>query len=162
MAASILDQSVLWPIILLVVFAINIVALIVIPRGRKPTAAMAWLLLIFLLPFVGILLFLLIGSVRLPKARRDEQARIDGLIRGAVDAQGLRTDEPDWPRWFQRVVQQNERLTALPATEACATPATAEGATTRGSTTSVRPNASSRRSRRYAPRPSGPSSLVAS
>ena len=117
MASSFLDQTALWPIFLAVVFVIDIIALIVIPRGRKPTAAMAWLLLIFLLPFVGILLFLLIGSFRLPKARRDEQARIDSMIRGAVDEQGLRTSEPDWPRWFQRVVQQNEALTALPASE---------------------------------------------
>ncbi|MHC2998381.1 cardiolipin synthase [Microbacterium sp. HJ5] len=116
MGTTFLDQTALWPIALALVFAIDIIALIVIPRGRKPTAAMAWLLLIFLLPFIGMLLFLLIGSFRLPKARRDEQARIDGMIRGAVDEKGLRTEEPDWPRWFQRVVQQNELLTALPAT----------------------------------------------
>lgn len=114
---SVLDGATVWPIVLVVIVAINIVALIVIPRGRKPTAAMAWLLLIFLLPFVGILMFLLIGSFRLPRKRRDEQERIDGLIRERVDAASLGTMRADWPRWFQRVVEQNENLTALPATE---------------------------------------------
>ena len=112
---ALIDPSVAWPAFFLVVLVIDIVALIVIPRGRKPTAAMAWLLLIFLLPFVGILLFLLIGSFRLPRKRRDEQARIDGIIRSKVDGQGLAREGADWPRWFERVVQQNERLTALPA-----------------------------------------------
>lgn len=114
---TMLDAGPIWPIVLLVIIVIDVVALIVIPRGRKPTAAMAWLLLIILLPFVGILLFLLIGSFRLPAKRRAEQARIDGMIRSGVDRDRLATMEQDWPRWFQRVVQQNENLTALPASE---------------------------------------------
>lgn len=114
---SMLDAGPVWPIVLVVVVVIDIVALIVVPRGRKPTAAMAWLLLILALPFVGILLFLLIGSFRLPAKRRAEQARIDGIIRSGVDREGLRTMQTDWPRWFQRVVQQNENLTALPASD---------------------------------------------
>ncbi|WP_169583698.1 MULTISPECIES: cardiolipin synthase [Microbacterium] len=114
---TIIDAGTLWPLVLIVVLVIDILALIVIPRGRKPTAAMAWLLLIFLLPFVGILMFLLIGSFRLPRRRRDEQARIDDIIRANVRENRLETRGPDWPRWFQRVVQQNENLTALPAAE---------------------------------------------
>lgn len=114
---TIIDAGTLWPLVLVVVLVIDILALIVIPRGRKPTAAMAWLLLIFLLPFVGILLFLLIGSFRLPRKRRDEQARIDDIIRTNVRENRLETQGADWPRWFQRVVQQNENLTALPAAE---------------------------------------------
>ncbi len=77
---------------------------------------MAWLLAIFLIPFFGILLFLLIGNFRLPKKRRDEQARIDALIKDRVGAtRDVVADESGWPRWFQRVAQQNEDLTALPA-----------------------------------------------
>lgn len=114
---DVMDAGTLWPIFLLVVLVIDIVALMVIPRGRKPTAAMAWLLLIFLLPFIGILLFLLIGSFRLPRARRDEQARIDEIIRGSVAENSLTLSHADWPTWFRRVVEQNERLTALPASD---------------------------------------------
>ncbi|WP_254359510.1 cardiolipin synthase [Microbacterium hominis] len=102
-----------WLVTAAVVVAIDVIALIVIPRDRKPTAAMAWLLLIFALPFVGIALFLLIGSFRLPKKRRDEQARINAVIRERA-AEASTSDPAHWPAWFQRVTTQNERLTALP------------------------------------------------
>jgi cardiolipin synthase len=104
-----------WIIAALVDLAIKIAALIIIPRRRKPTAAMAWLLAIFLIPYVGIILYLLIGTFKLPKRRRDEQARIDVVIRDAVREHGLETMDVSWPRWFQRVVQQNEKLTGIPA-----------------------------------------------
>jgi cardiolipin synthase len=107
--------NLVWIVAALVDLAIKIAALIIIPRRRKPTAAMAWLLAIFLIPYVGILLYLLIGSFKLPKKRRDEQARIDAGIRDAVRDRGLETMDVSWPRWFQRVVQQNETLTGLPA-----------------------------------------------
>ena len=107
--------NLVWIIAALVDFAIKIAALIIIPRRRKPTAAMAWLLAIFLIPYVGILLYLLIGTFKLPKKRRDEQARIDQVIRENVRDKGLETMDHSWPRWFQRVVQQNEKLTGIPA-----------------------------------------------
>lgn len=106
--------NLVWSLIAVAALAINVVALIYVPRNRKPTAAMAWLLLIFLVPFAGMAVFLLIGSFRLPRRRRAEQARIDGIIRERVDGRGHL--DPAWPRWFQRVVQQNETLTSLPAT----------------------------------------------
>ena len=43
-------------------WAIRIAALIIVPRNRKPTSAMAWLLAIFLIPTIGVFLFLLIGE----------------------------------------------------------------------------------------------------
>ena len=104
-----------WIIAALVDLAIKIAALIVIPRRRKPTAAMAWLLAIFLIPYVGVLLYLLIGTFKLPKKRREAQARIDAIIHERVDAERLEIMDPTWPRWFQRVVQQNEKLTGIPA-----------------------------------------------
>ena len=108
--------NLIWILSLAVHVAIVVLALIFIPRDRKPTAAMAWLLLIILFPFFGILFFLLIGNFRLPKKRRDEQARIDTLIKDKVGAtSNMVADESGWPRWFQRIAQQNEGLTALPA-----------------------------------------------
>ncbi len=112
-----MDPNLLWLFGLLVVLAIDVTAIIVIPRNRKPTAAMAWLLAILLVPILGILLFLLIGSMRLPQSRRSEQARIDGIIRSRARHAHLDADPVAWPRWFQRVVEQNERLTSLPALE---------------------------------------------
>jgi cardiolipin synthase A/B len=108
--------NLIWAIAFFADLTIKILALIFIPKHRKPTAAMAWLLAIFLIPFVGILLYLLIGNVRLPKKRREEQARIDEMIEDRASGQkSVIADESRWPRWFQRVAQQNEDLTALPA-----------------------------------------------
>lgn len=75
------DQlSLLGGILILADLAIRITALIIVPRDRKPTAAMAWLLAIFLIPFIGIILFLVIGNPRLPKKRRDKQDELNRII----------------------------------------------------------------------------------
>ena len=61
-----------WWVILVFVtdIAIRIAAIIVVPRNRRPTAAMAWLLAIYFIPLIGVFLFLLIGNPRLPRKRR--------------------------------------------------------------------------------------------
>ncbi|MBO1903117.1 cardiolipin synthase [Leucobacter weissii] len=64
---------------------IRIVALFVVPRNRRPTAGMAWLMAIFLLPVPGLLLFLLIGGNRLPKRRRRQQAEATRIIGDVAD-----------------------------------------------------------------------------
>ncbi len=102
-------------ILILIDLAIRIAALIIIPRDRKPTAAMAWLLAIFLIPFVGILLFLLIGNVKLPKAWRERQLEINRMIAERAERTDLVDDRAEWPAWFASVVEQNRRLGALPA-----------------------------------------------
>ncbi len=111
---SLLLANLGWVASAIIVLVINITALIVIPKGRKPTAAMSWLLLIFLVPIAGLVIFLLIGNVKLPKKRRAEQARIDGIIRDRVAAGDLRVDSSDWPTWFTRVTTQNTNLTSFP------------------------------------------------
>jgi len=58
--------------------------LLYIPRKRTPSAAIAWLLVVFLLPGLGIVLFLLIGSPKLSRSRRKTQKQIDLQIEKAV------------------------------------------------------------------------------
>ena len=48
--------------IIIIDLVIRVIAVIVVPRNRRPTAGMAWLLAIFFIPILGILLFLLIGN----------------------------------------------------------------------------------------------------
>ena len=103
-------------ILILADLAIRIAALIIIPRDRKPTAAMAWLLAIFLIPFVGIILFLIIGNVKLPKKRMERQKEINALIEQRAEGVDLDTDPEAWPSWFRTISEQNRRLGALPAT----------------------------------------------
>ncbi|MCP2367123.1 cardiolipin synthase [Agromyces flavus] len=108
--------AVIGGILILVDWIIRIIALIVIPRERKPTAAMAWLLAIFLIPFVGILLYLLIGNIRLPKQRTARQEEADRMIAERAEGLDLVTDHEAWPAWFASAVAQNTRLTGLPVT----------------------------------------------
>ncbi len=61
-------------------WALRIWFLFYIPRKRAPSSAIAWLLLVFLLPGLGILLFFLIGSPKLSKSRRAVQKETDKLI----------------------------------------------------------------------------------
>lgn len=70
--------SVNWPLVwtitvLIVDNLIRVVSLFVVPRNRRPTAGMAWLMAIFFFPIPGLLLFLLIGGNRLPKRLRRRQ-----------------------------------------------------------------------------------------
>ncbi|MEJ1089252.1 cardiolipin synthase [Microbacterium sp. Mu-80] len=109
---ALLSANLIWILSTLAVFAINIIALIYIPRDRKPTAAMSWLLLIFLVPVVGLALYLLIGNFRLPKKRRGERARIIAVLGDSAS-----DPHPDGPRWFQRVIEQNHELTGIPAVD---------------------------------------------
>ncbi len=64
-----------WWLILVFItdLVIRVAAIIIVPRNRRPTAATAWLLAIYFIPFVGVLLFLLIGNPRLPRKRRRKQ-----------------------------------------------------------------------------------------
>lgn len=93
---------------------IRVTAIIVIPRNRRPTAAMAWLLAVFFIPFVGVFLFLLIGNPRLPRARRRKQDQINEYIAETSEHLHFGTLRPNAPSWFGPVVQMNQKLGALP------------------------------------------------
>jgi cardiolipin synthase len=94
--------------------AIKIAALIIIPRDRKPTAAMAWLLAIFFIPYLGILFFLILGSAKLPKKRRDKQVKINDMISAALPEVDLVPDRSSWPEWLENVTDMNQELGAVP------------------------------------------------
>ncbi len=111
---AILDTPWLTTSIWILDMSIRIAAVVVVPRNRKPTAAMAWLLAIFLLPVPGAFLFILIGNPRLPRQKRRMQALINGYLREANDILergGLRPNEPNW---FSSLVRMNRELGALP------------------------------------------------
>src|SRR5690349_1685088 len=54
-------------ILLMVGWLIPLAMVFVIPVNRKPSSAVAWLLLLVLLPYLGLLIFLLLGSPRLSR-----------------------------------------------------------------------------------------------
>lgn len=57
-------------------WAIRICMVIVVPFRRTPATAKGWLLLIFFEPWVGLLIYLLIGRVRLPRQQRERLNRL--------------------------------------------------------------------------------------
>jgi cardiolipin synthase len=59
---------------------IRIWLLVYIPKNRKPTAATAWLLLIFILPIFGTMIFFVIGGTKLSKRRRQNQQQITTMF----------------------------------------------------------------------------------
>lgn len=60
---------------------LKIIALGWIPHQRRPSVALAWLLAIFLVPYAGLVLFVIIGSTRLPRKRMEQQAKMNDIIR---------------------------------------------------------------------------------
>ncbi|MHA7238731.1 cardiolipin synthase [Arthrobacter sp. TMS1-12-1] len=110
----VLGTNLAWIIGVLAHLAVFVAALIVIPKRRKPTAAMAWLLAIVVLPVVGVVLYLVIGSAELPKRRRAEQQRITALIAAAAEGLDLAPQRASWPEWFAGVTRQNQLLGGIP------------------------------------------------
>ncbi|MCU1405681.1 MAG: cls [Glaciihabitans sp.] len=93
---------------------VRVISLVVVPRNRKPQTATAWLLAIFLIPYFGIFLFLVLGSRRLPKSRRLKQSEINRyIIETTSGMERVKRDMP-WPSWLESVVALNRRLGAMP------------------------------------------------
>ena len=101
-------------LVLAVDIVIRCVAVAVVPVNRRPSSAMAWLLAIFFVPYLGALLFLLIGNPKLPRGRRRKQAEVNRLILDSTRGMDLVADDNPWPPWLPSVVQLNRNLGAMP------------------------------------------------
>ena len=60
---------------------VRVAALVYVPQRRPPNAARAWLLLIFFLPWPGVVLYMLIGRAYMPRRRFRIQKQIFELVR---------------------------------------------------------------------------------
>ena len=105
-----------WQFIGLIIdYAIKILAIGFVPEGRRPSSSTAWLLAILLLPFVGLPLFLLMGSPYINRRRHRIQQEANVMI------EDVQAHVPDWPEAadlrpeIQSIVRLNRRLTNLPA-----------------------------------------------
>ncbi|WP_409484655.1 cardiolipin synthase [Arsenicicoccus dermatophilus] len=109
----------LWVYLVIVLdLAFRVVAAAVVSNERRPASAVAWLLAIFLVPFVGLFAYALIGSPKLPRRRRNKQRRVSEVIlqrTADIDTQG-----PDSaPPWLEPVTRMNRRLGAMPMVPGC-------------------------------------------
>ncbi|MGH3336367.1 MAG: cardiolipin synthase [Nocardioides sp.] len=94
--------------------ALRIALLGIIPHNRKPSSAMAWLLLILLIPFVGLAIFLLLGRTEIGRRRNAKQAEVNELIRRRTSTATASLQAPGSP-YVESVVTLNRNLGALPA-----------------------------------------------
>jgi len=62
-------------------WAVRLVMMVYVPQRRTPAAARTWLLLIFLLPWPGVLLYGVFGRAFLPSRRRELQSRARQFLR---------------------------------------------------------------------------------
>jgi cardiolipin synthase len=107
-------------IIAIVGWIIPFVMLFFVPVNRKPSSATAWLMLIFLLPYFGLIIFLLIGSPKLSRRRRAQQRTMDGLISKAITEAEQQPEltvllQPDIPPRYEPIITLNRNLGYLPA-----------------------------------------------
>ena len=100
-------------------YVIGVLALFIIPANRKPGEATAWLLLIFMAPILGAVLFLLLGSPKLSNWRREQQRamneRIKDLAEEAEQIPALRPIvDPPLPSRYEPLVNLIAQLTGMP------------------------------------------------
>lgn len=121
-------SSVNWPflwagLVLVVDNIIRIVALFVVPRNRRPTSGMAWLITIFWLPVPGLILFSLIGGISLPKKRREMQELATEVVSEIADREQakLGTEISLLPDGISNAVQLGRSLGAQPMVRGNAT-----------------------------------------
>lgn len=96
-------------------WTIRITMLLVVARKRRPNSAVAWLLIIFFEPLIGLALYLLIGENRLPRRRMGEYKEV-------LDAGHVRERfrghsgivQPRVEERFKATISMAERLGNLP------------------------------------------------
>jgi cardiolipin synthase len=113
-----MDSGTIVAVVIVVALAIDftarILALIFVPKNRRPQTALAWLLAIWFLPYVGIILFLILGRARLPRTRRRKQREINEYILDTTEGFDRVTRDPPWPPWLEPIVELNRTLGSMP------------------------------------------------
>ena len=93
---------------------VRVIAVGVIPGNRKPSTGMAWLLLILLSPWIGLVVFSFFGSNQVGSRRRMRQAQVNAAIAERTRGLPELPADPSAPPYLRTVVALNDRLGALP------------------------------------------------
>jgi len=112
--------STITTILVIIGWLIPFALLFIVPANRKPSSATAWLLLAFMLPYIGLIIFLLLGSPKLSHRRRIEQRTMDDLINKTVAEARSEPElnallDPPIPPRYEPFVSLNTNLSYLPA-----------------------------------------------
>jgi cardiolipin synthase A/B len=105
-------------ILVAVNIAIILGALLVLPGGRRPQTAMAWLLLILAVPLFGFLVFLLFGRTSVGRKRRAQQEEVNAAIMARVPLNDMVDAErqAELAPLVQGFARLNRELGVLPMT----------------------------------------------
>jgi cardiolipin synthase len=95
--------------------AICLAALCIIPGSRKPSTAMAWLILVLAVPFLGVVAFLLFGSTRVERGRHAKQERVNAAIQSRTAKVAALDEQSPGLAYVSSVAALNRHLGALPA-----------------------------------------------
>jgi cardiolipin synthase A/B len=97
-------------------WVIRLTILVVVPFRRTPAAAKGWLLLIFFEPWLGLLLYLLIGRARLPRWQREQLAKLPRAMARVVErlANHPNVFHPEVDSALSQAVSLAERLGGMP------------------------------------------------
>src|ERR1700730_1096943 len=102
------DWSLLY---LLSEWAIRLTMLIYVPQRRSAAASRTWLLFIFLLPWPGLIIYVLFGRITVPKRRIAMQERASRFTRQAQAQIGSRvTVQPKLPATLDFIPAQARKL----------------------------------------------------
>jgi cardiolipin synthase len=87
-------------------WVIRLAMLFYVPQRRSASAARAWLLLIFFLPWVGLVLYAVFGRAYLPRQRIEMELAVSRLVRELQPRilGSTLTSEPDLPETFRQAV----------------------------------------------------------
>lgn len=92
-------------------WVIRLVMLVYVPQRRSPAAARSWLLLIFIFPYLGLILYSIFGRPYLPRQRIENLQRASELLRKngrpVFDKYAAR---PELPGFFAEAVTLAENL----------------------------------------------------
>ena len=95
-------------------WVIRLIMLVYVPQRRSASAARTWLLFIFLLPWPGLVIYALVGRIRVPAVRRELQEQASRQIKAAQAQVGARiTLEPDLPVPLRVIPRQATLLGAF-------------------------------------------------
>lgn len=105
-----------WAVTLLwiVDIIIRLALLGIVPGNRRPAVAMAWLLVIFIVPIPGVLLFLLLGTFRLGGQRRKRQDAVTDQLTRATRHLQLPHQAGDAPAYVEASANLTRTLTGFP------------------------------------------------
>lgn len=93
---------------------LGFIATVLVAANRRPSTAIAWVLTIVFIPFLGAFVYFLVGRDRLPARRIRQQQEVNELMLARTEGPWLLSHSEEWPAWLHTAVRLNTTLGALP------------------------------------------------